>query len=138
MQNMPLVYKKLNKILNFKNINSHIFDLYNKIISKEIKYDKIHIYSYIDNHMPSCVCNVIKIKVEYKGRVYTYSNSCDQFCPTLCSLIDYSLPGTSVHGLVQARILEWIAISSSRGSSQPRDQTRVSCVSCIGRQILYH
>ena len=47
------------------------------------------------------------------------------------------LPGSSVHGIFQARILEWAAISFSRGSSQPRDRTRVSCrVSC--RQILYH
>ena len=49
--------------------------------------------------------------------------------------MDYSLPGSSVHEISQARILEWVAISYSRGSSQPRDQT---CVSCIGRQILYH
>ena len=42
------------------------------------------------------------------------------------------------HGVFQARILEWVAISSSRGSSWPRDQTRVSSVSCIGRQILVH
>ena len=48
---------------------------------------------------------------------------------------DYSLPGSSVHGISLARILEWIAISSSRGSSQPGDQTHVSCIS---RQILYH
>ena len=41
----------------------------------------------------------------------------------------------AVHGISQARILEWVAISFSRGSSQPRDGT---CVSCIGRQILYH
>ena len=97
-----------------------------------------HIYSYIDNHISTCVCNALKIKVEYKNNVYTYSNSCDQFCPTLCNLIDCSLPGTSVHGTVQARILEWVAISSSRGLSQPRDQTPVSWVSCIGRQILYY
>ena len=49
-----------------------------------------------------------------------------------------SPPGSSVHGILQARILEWVAISSSRGSSQPRDWTQVSCVSCIGRGILYH
>ena len=41
-------------------------------------------------------------------------------------------------GILQARILEWVAISSSRGSSQPKDRTQVSCVSCIGRQILHH
>ena len=46
--------------------------------------------------------------------------------------LNYSLPGSSVHGIFQARILEWIAISSSKGSSQPRDQTCVSCSSCIG------
>ena len=50
----------------------------------------------------------------------------------------YSSPGTSVHGISQARLLEWIPISYSRGSSQPTHQTLVSCVSCIGRQILYH
>ena len=61
-----------------------------------------------------------------------------QSYPTLCNTIDCSLPGSSVHGIFQARILEWVAISFSRGSSWPRGQTRVSCVSCIDRQILYH
>ena len=46
--------------------------------------------------------------------------------------------GSSVHGIYQARILEWVAISFSRGSSWPRDQTFISWVSCIGRWILYH
>ena len=50
-----------------------------------------------------------------------------QLCLTLCDLIDYSLPGSSVHGISQARILEWVAICSSRGSSRPRDQTCASC-----------
>ena len=52
--------------------------------------------------------------------------------------MDCSPPGSFAHGIFQTRILEWLAISSSRGSSQPRDQTCVSWVSCIGRQILYH
>ena len=56
----------------------------------------------------------------------------------LCDPMYYSLPGSSVHGIFQARILERIAISSSRGSSQPRDWTCVSCVPCVGRWILYH
>ena len=51
---------------------------------------------------------------------------------------DCSPSGSSVHGLSQARILECAAISSSGGSSQPRGHTKVSCTSCIGRQILYH
>ena len=45
-----------------------------------------------------------------------------------CDLMDCSLPGSSVHGILQARILEWIAILFSRGSSQPRDQTWVSLI----------
>ena len=53
----------------------------------------------------------------------------------LCDTMDLSPPGSSVHGISQARILEWFAISFSRGLSQPRDQTQISC---IGRQILYH
>ena len=51
-----------------------------------------------------------------------------QSCPTLCDPMDCSLPGSSVHGIFQATVLEWIAISFSRGSSQPRDQTLVSCI----------
>ena len=47
-------------------------------------------------------------------------------------------PGSSVHGISQARILEWIAISSSRRSSRPRSQNCISHVSCTGRQVLYH
>ena len=49
-----------------------------------------------------------------------------QSCPSLCNPMDCSLPGSSVLGIFQATVLEWIAISFSRGSSQPRDQTRVS------------
>ena len=49
--------------------------------------------------------------------------------------MDYSLPGSFVHGISQARILEWVDISFSKGSSWPRDQ---ACISCIDRQILYH
>ena len=49
-----------------------------------------------------------------------------------------SLPGSSVHGISQARILEWVAIFFSRRSSWPRDGTCISYISCIGRQILYH
>ena len=52
-----------------------------------------------------------------------------------CNPMDCSLSGSSVHRISQARILEWVVISFSRGSSQPRDQTHISC---IGRWILYH
>ena len=59
-----------------------------------------------------------------------------QSCLTLCDPRDYSLPGFSVHGILQARILEWVAFSSSGGSSQPRDQTSVSRGSCIAGEFL--
>ena len=56
-----------------------------------------------------------------------------QSCLTLCNPMDCSLPGSSVHGIFQARILEWIAISFSRGSSRPRDRTQVSHI--VGRHF---
>ena len=52
--------------------------------------------------------------------------------------MDCSLPGSSVHGISQTRILEWVAIPFSRRSSQPRIQTHISCIACISRQVLYH
>ena len=58
--------------------------------------------------------------------------SVGQSCPTLCNPRDYSPPGSSVHGILQAGILEWVAISPFRGSSGPRDQTQISWVSCVG------
>ena len=61
-----------------------------------------------------------------------------QSYPTLCDPMDGSPPGSSVHGIFQARILGWVAAHSPRGSSWPRDGTRVSYVSCIGRWVLYH
>ena len=63
---------------------------------------------------------------------------CAQLCLTFCNAMDCSLPGSSVHGMLQAKILEWVAISSSRGSSSLRDRTCIFCVSCTGRWILYH
>ena len=60
-----------------------------------------------------------------------------QSCPTLCDPMDYSSLGYSDHGILQARILEWIAMPSCKGSSRPRNQIRVSYVSFIGGQVLY-
>ena len=58
-----------------------------------------------------------------------------KLCLNLCNLMDCSPPGSSVHGILQARTLEWVAISFSREPSWPRDWTRLFC---NGRQILYH
>ena len=61
---------------------------------------------------------------------HTHIGTClvPQSCLTLCDLMDCSPPGSSVHGILQARILEWVAVSFSRGSSQPRDRTQVSWI----------
>ena len=61
-----------------------------------------------------------------------------QSCLTFCSPVDCSLPVSPVHGILQARLLEGVAMPSSRGSSQPRDRTCISYVSCIGRWVLNH
>ena len=55
-----------------------------------------------------------------------------------CGRLSVTPPVSSDHAISQARILEWVVISSSRGSSWPRDQTRISRISCVGRWILYH
>ena len=67
-------------------------------------------------HVCACVCPVV------------------QLCPTLCNSMNFCPPGSSVHGILQARILEQVAMPSSRVSSPPRDCTHVSC---IGRRVLH-
>ena len=83
-----------------------------------------------------------KLRKEFVEDVYchpaylTYIHSeseVAQSCPTLCEPMDCSLPGSSVHGIFQAIVLEWIAISFSRGSSWPRDRTQVSHI--VGRRF---
>ena len=77
-----------------------------------------------------------------------YSFSCEfvtcvhakwlQFCLTLCNFMNYSPPVSSIHGIFQSRIVEWVATPSSRRSSQCRDRTRIPYISCIGSQVLYY
>ena len=74
-----------------------------------------------------CVCVCVCARACVRARA--------QSRPILCNSLDCSLTRSSVHGIFQARILNWIAISYSRGSSWSRDRTHVSC---IGRRILYH
>ena len=74
-------------------------------------------------------CGVLTISVCMRAKSL-------QSCTALCDSMDHSPPGSSVHGILQARILEWAAMPSSRESAQLRDGTRVSYVSYIGRQVL--
>ena len=88
------------------------------------------------NEDPFSSLNLKSYKVFRTHLAYVKGNNgwseVTQSCPTLCNPVDCSLPGFSVHGILQARILEWLAISFSRGSSWFRDQT---CVSCIADRL---
>ena len=86
----------------------------------------------------SAVMKKSQVKMSQKEEVKYQVCMCAESRPTLCNPMDYSLPHSSVHGIFQATILEWVAISSSRGYSRPKDQAHISCVSCIGRWILYN
>ena len=75
---------------------------------------------------------MLKLKLQYFGhRIWRAHWQVVPSCPNLCDPMDCSLPGSSVHGIFQARVLEWVAISFSRGSSWPRDRTRISHI--VGR-----
>ena len=81
---------------------------------------KVHTHTHTRTH----VCILSRF-----GSCLTLTDSC-------YSPVDCSPPASSVHGILQARILEWVATPSFRGSSRPRDRTCISYVSCIGRQVL--
>ena len=72
-----------------------------------------------EGHYISCTGVIVLVSNWLSGWVSEVAQS----CLTLCNPVDCSLPGSSIHGILQARILEWVAISFSRGSSQPRDRT---------------
>ena len=78
----------------------------------------------------------------FSGILYTWNHMLRakllQSCPTLCNPMDCSLPVSSVLGIFQAKMLEWVAISFYRRSFQPMDQTSISQVSYIDIQILYY
>ena len=79
--------------------------------------------------------SVCKVSIMFHGCMCAKSL---QSCLTLGDSMDCIPPGSSVHGILRARILERVAISSSRRSYRPRDRTLVSRVFCVGRWVLYH
>ena len=96
--------------------------------------------------LTSCFSNAMKqYMISGKLVIYVFSSihpvptlcvcSVTQSSPIVCNPMDCNPPGFSVHGIILVRILEWVAIHSSKGSSWPRDRTHVPCGSCIGRQI---
>ena len=86
--------------------------------------------------MKNCLIN--KCKEEWYWMLKSLNSRISevtQSCPTLCNPMDYSLPGSYIHGIFQARVLEWVAISFSRGYSWPRDWTQVSRIAGRGFTI---
>ena len=99
------------------------------------------VFSLLTSHLPFLLwTSALNIQNAAPGNDYRCDPWCvrAQLCLTLWDPMDYNLPGSSVHGISQARMLEWVAVSFSRGSSQPRDGTHVSGGSCIGKWILDH
>ena len=84
-----------------------------------------------DNALEFGRLNILIKFVAYLYNVYNLSVLVAQSCPTLCNPMDCSQPASSVHEILQARILKWVAIPFSRGSSQPKDPAWVSCI--VGR-----
>ena len=113
-----------------------------RIFPKSLSGDVVNIASLLYN--PSSIVLILWLKVKniffilWKKNFIGYACAVAELCLTLCDSMDCSPPGFSVHGVFQVRILEWVAISYPRGSFWPRDPTHVSCVSCIGREILHH
>ena len=124
----------LNKILN-KNSGSQL--KYWKIVNIELSFYKFYTICYWMLLNMSREWKVGNIIVDVlKSDTLNCCCLAAQLCLTLCGPMDCSPPRSSAHGIFQARILEWVAISSSRGSSQPRDQTHISFVSMLAGWFL--
>ena len=124
--------------------------LQNELVRLNLDTNSKYRNSYRYRYIPSDVYNMYLLLFQLKKQKQWQPSSnkhtshsekwevCVQSCPALCDPMDCSLPGSSAHGILQARTLEWVTIFYSREFSQPGDRTSISCVSCAGRRILYH
>ena len=106
------------------------------VVSNELKHTfTLWLINYAFTYLPKRTTQTVTavFVTEVSNEKWTESTNTEsesevaQLCPTLWDPVDCSLLGSSLHGIPQARTLEWVAISFSRGASQPRDRTRVSC-----------
>ena len=118
---MTTTFSKIKKKMAVQNLELPIFDIlpetvidYQQLLSMSTQ--KLTSGPWTTYSMVPCIWSEVKW------------SEVAQLCPTLCDPMDCSLPGSSVYGIFQARILEWVAISFSRRSSPPRDWTQVSCI----------
>ena len=93
----------------------------------------------LEDGIETCIIsNLLNLNSKFSTYWLSLFSEVTQSCPTLCNCMDCSPAVSSIHGIFQARILEWVDLPSSREPSQPRDRTHVSYVSCIGTRVLYH
>ena len=129
---------RVSEFPSFLRLRSKISLIYSLIA---YKWEQCHfqffitVYNICETHL-CFLCMYMSVFISF----FFHSARCStaKSCPTVCSPLHCSPSGSSVRGISQARILEWVAISSFRGSFQPRDGTRISYISCIGRELLYH
>ena len=93
---------------------------------------KVHLCGSIHQYFINFYCQII-VQVWIYHAMFESESEVRQLCPTLCNPMDCSLPGSSIHGIFQARVLEWVAMPFSRGSSRPRVRTQVSHI--ISRRL---
>jgi len=100
-------------------------------VAKSLLSWTYHLIPHVQNELFSTVLLGRNTANIYQGKRGKVKMLVAQSCPTLCDLMEGSPPGSSVHGISQARILEWVAISSFRGFSQPRNQIQVSHIAGV-------
>ena len=128
------------KLTNVLNYMYHIFFIHSSI---DGHLDDFHDLTILDNatiKIGMCVSFELWLSLDMSPVVGLLGIACMhiqlfQSCPTLCDSMDCSLQVSSVHGILQARILEWVAMCSSRGSSQPRNPMSISFISCIAGRL---
>ena len=118
---------KKNKMNHICNVSEHQLTTFNHTLPRILQFLWEHpwIFTYQNVAPGAYLCFYSTASKYYFGTGWIVYES-HSSCPTLCNSMDCSPPGNSIHGIFQTRILEWVAISICRGSSQPRDQTQVS------------
>ena len=101
--------------------------------TQEVGVQSLGQYDLLEEEKEYFIFNLLSVKFS----VYMHAKLL-QLCLNLCSPMECNPPDSSVHGILQARILEWVAMPSSRGPSPPRDRIRISYFCCTGRLFLYH
>ena len=98
---------------------------------------RVIITNLIQSSVTADLCDHGNSNLSYQHKRYARAKLL-QLCPSLCNSMDCSPPGSSVRAILQARILEWVALPSSKGSSQPGIKPVSLTSTCTGRRLLYH